>query len=104
MLDNSVLAGEVLRHGAYVCLRLPDRAPAGAAAAADIPALADKLGLVNEFDPPGPPARAIAYLRRLDATPRAIADDGVLHADVIVHVAAPDAQPVDDFCGEARRL
>src|SRR6267142_1451756 len=24
MLDNSVLAGEVLRHGAYVCLRLAD--------------------------------------------------------------------------------
>jgi hypothetical protein len=105
MLDNSVLAGDVLRHGAYVCLRLSDRAPAGAAAAAGIPALADKLGLVNEFDPPGgPPARAIAYLRRQGATPRVIADDGVLHADVIVHVAAPAAQPVDDFCGEAQRL
>src|SRR5215813_5129941 len=78
MLDNSVLAGETLRHGAYVCVRLADGADALGAAAAAIPALADKLGFVNEFEPAqGPPSQAIAYLRRHGATEGAIADDGV---------------------------
>jgi hypothetical protein len=105
MLDNSVLAGEVFRHGAYVCVRLADGADARGAAAAAIPALADKLGLVNEFEPTqGPPAQAIAYLRRHGATAGAVADDGVAQADLVVHVAAPTGQPVSDFCGEATRL
>jgi hypothetical protein len=105
MLDNSVLPREILRHGAYVCLRLADGADRRAVAAAAIPALAEKLGLVNEFDPAsGPPAQSIAFLRHQDATGGAIADDGIARADAVVHVAAPTAQPVGDFCAEAARL
>jgi hypothetical protein len=105
MLDNSVLAGEVLRHGAYVCLRLAAGADARAVASVAVPALAEKLGLQNEFaSAAGPPAQSIAFLRRHGATPGVIADDDVVQADAVVHVAAPRAQPVDDFCREAARL
>jgi len=105
MLDNSVLAGEVLRHGAYVCLRLADGVDARAVAGAAIPALAEKLGLQNEFAPAaGPPSQSIAFLRRHGATPGALVDDGVAQADAVVHVAAPTASPVSDFCAEATRL
>ena len=62
MLYNSVLAGETIRHGAYVCLRL--------AVGADTTNLAD------------------------------IAAAGLLHADALVHVASPRAEPVRDFCAE----
>jgi hypothetical protein len=65
MLDNSVLAGEVLRHGAYICLRLSDGADARAVAGVAIPALAEKLGLQNVFAPvAGPPSQSIAFLRQ----------------------------------------
>jgi len=105
MLDNSVLPREVLRHGAYVCVRLAEGADARAVAGAAVPALAEKLGLANEFDPTGgPPAQSIAFLRRHGAAESAIADDGLTHADAVVHVAAPTAQPVSDFCAEATRL
>jgi len=61
MLDDSVVPREILRHGAYVCLRLADGADPGAVAGVAIPSLAQKLGLVNEFEPPdGPPAQSIA--------------------------------------------
>jgi hypothetical protein len=105
MLDNSVLAGEILRHGAYVCLRLLDGADARSLAGVAIPALAEKLGLANEFAPTaGAPTQSIAFLRRHGATPGAIADDTVVHAEAVVHVAAPTAQTVGDFCAEAARL
>ena len=105
MLDNSVLPREITRHGAYVCLRLTDGADPRAVAGVAIPALAEKLGLVNEFEPAGgPPAQSIAFLRRHGATDGAIADDGVARADAVVHVAAPTAQPVSDFCAETTRL
>ena len=105
MLDNSVLAGEIVRHGAYVCLWLASAADARAISAAAIPALAARLGLENEFAPGAtPPGASIAYLRRRHATPGDIADGDVEHADAIVHVAAPAARPVDDFCAEAARL
>jgi hypothetical protein len=105
MLDSSVLAGEILRHGAYVCLRLSEASKAREAAGVAIPALAEKLGLENEFAPAsGPPETSIAYLRRLGARPGPIADEGVAHADAVVHVAAPTARPVEEFCDEATRL
>jgi len=105
MLDNSVLAGEIIRHGAYVCLRLANGADARALAAVAIPALAEKLGLENEFGPrPAAPSESIAFLRRIGATPADIADDDLLHADAIVHVASPKAEPVRDFCVEATRV
>ena len=103
MLDNSVLAGEILRHGAYVSLRPADGAGTKALAAVAIPALAEQLGLENEFGRPAAP-ESIAFLRRIGATPANIADDGLLHADAVVHVASPKAEAVRDFCAEAARL
>lgn len=105
MLDNSVLAGEILRHGAYVCVRLADGADPSGVLGAAIPALAEKLGLVNEFEPAGgPPGHSIAFLRPHGVSAGEVADDGVAQADLVVHVAAPTAQPVSDFCAEATRL
>jgi hypothetical protein len=103
MLDNSVLAGEIIRHGAYVCLRLTNGAAARALVAVAIPALAEKLGLENEFGRPAA-SESIAFLRRVGATPADIDDDGLLNADAVVHVASPKAEPVRDFCAEAARL
>jgi len=94
----------VLRHGAYICLAIPDGARTAVAAAA-IPALAQRLQLRNEFDATdGPPAEAIAFLRRIDATPADIADDELLRADAVVHVASASAAPVAEFCVEIARL
>src|SRR5262249_57394944 len=105
MPTNAVRPGESVRQGASVCVRLAEGAAGRAAGAAATPALAEKLGLINDFDPPsGPPAQSVAFLRRQDATGGAMADDGVALADAVVHVAAPTAQPVSDFCGEATRL
>jgi hypothetical protein len=105
MLDNSVLADEIVRYGAYVCLRLSNAADVPTVGAVAIPALAEKLGLENEFEPrAAPPSPSIAYVRRRDATPGDVADDDLVHADAVVHVAAPTSQPVDDFCAEAARL
>src|SRR5262249_19254973 len=50
------------------------------------------------------PADSVAFLRRVDATSADIADDGLLHADAVVHVASPKPEPVQDFCAEASRL
>jgi hypothetical protein len=102
MLDNSVLAGEIIRHGAYVCLRSAG-ADTRALAAVAIPALAEKLGLENEFVRPAASA-SIAYVRRIGATSADIADDGLLDADAVVHVASPKADLVRDFCAEATRI
>ncbi|MGH7354729.1 MAG: hypothetical protein ACRELS_09180, partial [Candidatus Rokuibacteriota bacterium] len=96
---------EILRYGAYVALRLRSAGDARALRAVAIPALAERLGLENEFTPrAAPPPASIAYLRRHDATPGQIVDDGLLTADAVVHVAAPTSAPVDDFCAEATRL
>ena len=104
MRANDVRSNEALRHGAYLCLRVPDAARAAVARAA-VPALVERLGLRNEFAPmDGPPGDTVAFLRRVGATPAAIADDGLLHADAVVHVAAPTAAPVAEFCAEAAKL
>ena len=104
MRANDVRPAEILRHGAYVCLRVPDGARRSAAAAA-VPALAEGLGLRNEFAAgDGPPADAIAFLRRIGATSADIADDGLLHAEAVVHVASATAAPVAEFCAEVARL
>ena len=103
-MGNEVLSKEVLRHGAYICLTVPEDARAGAAAAA-VPALAARLKLQNEFDAErGHPLDAIAFLRRLDAVPAALPDNGILQADAIVHVASSAAEPVAEFCAEVTRL
>jgi hypothetical protein len=73
-----------MRHGAYVCLDARH-----AAAGPLLAALAARLGLVNEFLPGADhPGEAIAFLRRLDATPRQVADDPLLAAPALVHVAS----------------
>jgi hypothetical protein len=104
MWANDVRSTEVIRHGAYVCLRVPAGARR-AVAGVPVPALAERLGLRNEYEPGGehPPA-AVAFLRRVSATPADIADDALLHADAVVHVASPTAGPVAEFCAELTRL
>lgn len=107
-VENDVLSREIVRHGAYVCLRLSaDARPRRAAAAAEsaLTALVERLGFQHEFDPvEGHPDEAIAFLRRVDATPADIADDDLLRADAIVHVGSRTAAPVAAFCAEAARL
>jgi hypothetical protein len=102
-LSNDVLPRQVVRYGAYLCLR----APAGGrrSLGAELPALAERLGFRNEFQArEGHPDEAIAYLRRFDATPADIADADLLAADAVVHVASAAAAPVAEFCAEAARL
>jgi hypothetical protein len=104
MRANDVRSTDALRHGAYLCLRVPEPARRTLASLA-IPELAARLGLTNEFEPGlDHPALAVAFLRRVGATAGARADDGLLHADAIVHVAAPTAAPVEAFCAEATHL
>src|SRR5690242_7549822 len=84
-LSNDVLSTEVLRHGAYLCLSAPREARARLASA-PIAALAARLGLRNEFEPgAGHPPSAVAFLRRVGATPGAITDDELLRADAVIH-------------------
>jgi hypothetical protein len=90
---------DVLRHGAYVCLTVPEEARR-AAAEAEVPALAAGLGLVDEFGAEGGhPQEAVAFLRRLGATAGDV-DDPLLRSDVVVHVASASAGPVARFCAE----
>ncbi|MGH2585370.1 MAG: hypothetical protein ACRDJE_10700 [Dehalococcoidia bacterium] len=104
MRANDVLSTEPIRHGAYACLRVPPAARRAVAVAA-VPALAGRLGLRNEFEPgEGHPSEAIAFLRRAGATPAGIADEDLLHADAVVHVASPTAERVTEFCAELSRL
>jgi hypothetical protein len=101
MKANDVRTADPIRHGAYLCLRVPaDRAPA--LARSSVPALAERLGLTNEFENEGQdPTNAIAFLRRVQSTATNIADDGLLNADVVVHVASAKSEVVADFCAEA---
>lgn len=95
---------EILRHGAYVCLRVGAEARRAAAEAA-VPALAERLRLRNEFEPgEGHPSEAIAFLRRLDATPADVPDEGLLQADAILHVASRTEKTVAELCAGATRL
>ena len=87
-----------------MCLRVPGSARRAAAAAA-VPALVERLGLRNEFEPAvDPAADTVAFLRRVGATPADIADDGLRQADAVVHVASATAAPVAEFCAEVARL
>jgi hypothetical protein len=103
-VTNPVPSGDVLRYGAYVCLRVPEDARP-AAASAEVPSLAESLRLQNEFDSgEGHPSDAIAFLRRVDAEPRDIVDDDLLLADAVIHVASRSAATVAEFCAGALRL
>jgi hypothetical protein len=98
MLDNWLR--RQFRHGAYACLR-PRRRRCARGRRRHSRARRE-LGLQNERPPP---ARRLS--RRVPAPARrdaGAADDGVALADAVVHVAAPTASPVSDFCAEATRL
>jgi hypothetical protein len=86
--------------GAYVCARSAGGRPEAAA----LTAFAERLGLVNEFD--GKPAggESVAFLRRQGAAAGAIADDDVLQADWVIHVASRRDGVVDSFCEAASTL
>jgi hypothetical protein len=102
---DEVLAGEIVGHGAYICLRASSHTDPAALRAAPISALAERLGLRNEFAPGDtPPRESIAFLRRCDAARGEIADDGLLEAEAVVHVASSTPEPLDAFCREAARL
>ena len=105
MANDEFLAREILSHGAYLCLRRSDGGDVRKAGAQRVAALAERLGLCNEFDPGAtPPRESIAFLRRHGATPGDIADPGVLQADWVIHVASKRGEPVAKFCAEASRL
>jgi hypothetical protein len=75
------------------------------AADAAVPALVDRLGLRNEFEPGATPsANTIAFLRRVDASRGDIADEHLLEADAVVHVGSATSAPVAEFCADAARL
>lgn len=94
---------EAVRHGAYVAIAVPGEARQSAARAA-VPELAHRLGLQNEFEASGGhPRDAIAFLRRVDATPGGIEDDALLRATAVVHVASATPSPVEEFCAELTR-
>ncbi len=96
MRADDVMPVQILRHGAYICL--DTSAHAEALASADVPGLAGRLGLANEFGSMGgnPPA-AIAYLKHARSVPGQITDLGLLTAGAVVHVAAATPEPVADF-------
>jgi hypothetical protein len=106
MATDDVYPTEILRHGAYLCLSPPGAGDAmRAVARAAVPALVERLGLRNEFEAArGDPPDAVAFLRRVDATPAAVADDRLLGAAAVVHVASPRADLVADFCAGMARL
>src|SRR5262245_17782549 len=90
---NDVRPMEAIRHGAYVCFRASNTIPA--TTGAEVQALADRLGLCNEFNSvSGEYEASYAYLRRIAATAGEIPDDALEQADVVVHVAAPSPRPV----------
>jgi hypothetical protein len=100
--NNEVLPIEILRYGAYICLKDGARK---AVAASDVGPLVKRLGLQNEFEPQGGhPTEAVAFLRRVKAVPGDIVDDGLLEASAIIHVASPASSVVVEFCREIERL
>lgn len=104
MRASDVRPSDTLRHGAYVCVRVPPEARRAVAAAA-VPALAARIGLANEFEArDGHPPEAIAFLRRVGATPGPRADDTLLRADAVIHVASETEAPVAEFCAEITGL
>jgi len=88
-------------YGAYVCARAAGARPDASALAT----LCTTLGLVNEFDGKPPAGESVAFLRRHGAaTAGAIADDGVLQADWVIHVASRRDGVVDAFCRDASKV
>jgi hypothetical protein len=105
MVSDEFLASEILGHGAYLCLRRSGGGDLRKTEAAPIEPLAERLGLRNEFDPgETPPIESIAFLRRQGSAEADIADDAVVRADWVVHVAAARPETIGEFCAETTRL
>jgi hypothetical protein len=97
MRADDIQPSDPVRYGAYICLTIP-AAERAAVAAADVTALANGLGLGNEYGASGgDPQRSVAYLRRVSTEPGQIDDRPLLDAEAVVHVAAPEAGPVAEF-------
>lgn len=95
---------DVLRHGAYLCLSFP-AGLRNAAGDAPVEELANRLGLLNEFEPgEGEPPASVAYLRRVEATPGLLEDAALLQAEAVVHVSARTEGPVAAFRDGLARL
>src|SRR4030095_2450701 len=89
---------EILRHGAYLCLQVPD-SERRATASMDVEALAQRFSLKNEFESRDRhPNEAIAFLPRIEATASALSDERLLNANALVHIAAPTSGPITQFC------
>ncbi len=99
---NDVISREPIRHGAYLCVAAPREARR---LGPQVRALVERLGLHNEFAPGADhPREAIAFLRRVSATPADLADDELLRAAAVVHVASATPGPVAELCEELTRL
>jgi hypothetical protein len=95
---------EPLRHGAYVAFRVSPETPP-ARTGAEVRRLADRLGLVNEFEAAGgDPQASYAFLRREGVAAGDVPDEGLEQADAVVHVAAPASEPVATFCAGLLRV
>ena len=105
MIGDEYLSTEILRHGAYLCIRVRNEADMAALPGVPMPALADHLGLESEFTPDGPPPQeSIAFLRRQTSGAGDIPDGGVERAHYVIHVASKSSDPVTKFCVQARGL
>ncbi len=101
---DSEQSSDPVRFGAYICLSVPAAARRDLAGLA-VPAIAERLGLRNEFDPGSDhPAEAVAYVRGTGVVAADIADPGLERADAVVHVASPEPGQVSEFCAELARL
>ena len=104
MRASEIRSFEPMRYGAYICLNVP-AASRAATADADVPGLADHLGLGNEYDAAGgDPLQSIAYLRRVSTVPGQVDDAGLVDAQAVVHVAAMAPEPVTEFRAGLARL
>src|SRR5262245_19228190 len=86
--------------GAYLCARSAGARPDAAA----VTALCGRLGLLNEFAGKPTAGESVAFLRRQGGAAGVIADDDVLQADWVIHVASRRDGVVECFCSEASRL
>jgi len=105
MYADDVQPDDPILYGAYVCLTTQALDGQRDLADAAVPALAERLGLRNEYEPGnGNAPRSIAYLRWRGAQPGTVADEALQRAEAVVHVAAPVPEPVTQFCAEIAQL
>jgi hypothetical protein len=104
-VGDEFLAAEILGHGAYLLPTAPGGGDARGAGEGRIAALAERLGLRNEFDPGSPPAReSFALLRRQDAIPADIADHDLEDAGWVIHVSSSRREVVTEFSDGVSRI